>query len=125
MSKTNHIELCHVDELEEGSARGFPDVNGNSDHGIFLVKKDGQVYGYINHCPHTGAPLEWMPDQFLSLDGNFIQCSFHGARFEIDTGLCIHGPCVNKTIHSLNLETRDGKIYWVHEEDISTDQSID
>jgi nitrite reductase/ring-hydroxylating ferredoxin subunit len=113
MSKTHHIELCRLDELEEGCARGFPDVGDGADHGIFLVRRNNRVFGYINRCPHTGAPLEWMPDQFLSLDGKFIQCTVHGALFEVDTGLCIHGPCLNRYIESIERETRDLRIYWI------------
>ena len=47
----------------------------------------------MNQCPHVGAPLEWIPDQFLDADAQFIQCAVHGAAFVIDDGACAGGPC--------------------------------
>jgi nitrite reductase/ring-hydroxylating ferredoxin subunit len=44
-------------------------------------------------CPHLGIPLNWAPERFLDLDGTLIQCSSHGALFQIDSGECIAGPC--------------------------------
>lgn len=82
-------------------------------HGIFVVNKSDQYFGFVNSCPHTGAPLEWMPDQFLSLDGEHIQCSLHGARFTIDRGLCIYGPCQGQSLQSIELDITNGMIYWL------------
>ena len=59
----------------------------------FVIESGQAVYGYINSCPHTGAPLNWLPDQFFDSEGQYIQCSLHGALFEKHTGLCIYGPC--------------------------------
>jgi nitrite reductase/ring-hydroxylating ferredoxin subunit len=58
-----------------------------------LVPREGDVYGYVNRCLHTGAPFNWMPDAFLSLDGAHIQCATHDALFTIADGRCITGPC--------------------------------
>ncbi len=60
---------------------------------FFVVKKDNALHAYVNQCPHVGAPLEWIPDQFLDADAQFIQCAVHGAAFVIDDGACAGGPC--------------------------------
>lgn len=83
--------------------------------GVFVINKHGNYYGFINSCPHTGAPLEWMPNQFLSLDGEHIQCSLHGARFTIDRGLCIYGPCLGQSLKSIELNITNDMIYWQQE----------
>ncbi len=70
----------------------------------FVIKKAGRYFAYINHCPHTGAPLDWVPDQYLNLDQSYIQCAMHGALFEIETGLCVYGPCVNRRLESVPLD---------------------
>ena len=69
-----------------------------------MVRKHGKLFGYINRCPHTGAPLDWNPDQFLDADGAYILCATHGALFEIDSGLCVYGPCINQRLEPLPLE---------------------
>lgn len=82
-------ELCSVHDLAEGQSLGF-DLPDNP---VFAVRKDDQIYVYKNSCPHLGTALEFMENQFLDMDGALIECSTHGALFEIDTGHCLVGPC--------------------------------
>ena len=60
---------------------------------ILVVRRGTHVYGYHNNCPHTGGPLNWVPDQFFDLTGEYIQCATHGALFRIADGVCEYGPC--------------------------------
>lgn len=91
--------LCHIDEIGEGNAKGFDaeqsDLNGQLiGANLFVVRKDGEFSAYKNSCPHLGVRLDWQPDQFLDLDGYFIQCSAHGALFNVGDGMCVSGPCM-------------------------------
>jgi nitrite reductase/ring-hydroxylating ferredoxin subunit len=52
-----------------------------------------------------------MPDEFLTKDREFIICSSHGAMYEIDTGLCIAGPCIGKSLRPVDAVVRDGVVY--------------
>lgn len=85
------IELGKLGELAEGTSRGFCPVNGVDT--VFAVRKGGSVRAYVNKCPHQGASLNYRKDYFLSADGTTIMCYAHGARFDIDTGECVGGPC--------------------------------
>ena len=67
----------------------------------FVVYREPYVYAYQNSCPHIGMNLEFSKDKFLDTDLKYIQCSMHGALFEIDSGLCIHGPCLNQSLKAL------------------------
>ena len=78
-----------VIDIEEGTSKGL-EVEGAY---LFAVKRNDRVYLYRNSCPHLGTPLEWEEDRFLDNDGSLIQCSTHGALFEIETGRCLAGPC--------------------------------
>ena len=60
---------------------------------ILVVRKGSIVYGYLNTCPHTGGPLDWVPDQFLDPAREYIQCATHAALFRITDGVCVYGPC--------------------------------
>lgn len=77
---------------------------------ILLVRKGDAVYGYRNHCPHTGVNLDWMPDQFLDLTESFIQCATHGAMFRIEDGYCLRGPCAGESLQKLYLEIEQGGV---------------
>ena len=93
-------------DMVEPGARGF-DLDGV---GFFVVRKDGGVYGYRNLCPHTGAPLEWLPHEFLDLDKSFIECAMHGALFRPDNGLCLRGPCAGQSLTALEVRIEDGQV---------------
>ncbi len=95
--------------IEEPGSRGFA-LPGQEGVPFFVVRRPGAVYAYRNRCPHTGAPLEWQPDQFLDIDGSFIQCAIHGALFRVGDGHCLRGPCVNQSLQALPVQVRDGRI---------------
>jgi nitrite reductase/ring-hydroxylating ferredoxin subunit len=77
----------------------------------FVVHFDGQYYAYRNSCPHTGAPLDWVEHQFLDADGTLIQCAVHDARFHIDSGECVFGPCPGESLSKLDICIKDNNIY--------------
>ena len=117
MTNKQTTKLCHVDEIGPDTARGFSTEETGADQEVFIINKHGKFCAYINSCPHTGAPLEWMPHQFLSLDGESIQCSLHGARFTIDEGHCIQGPCIGQGLAPITLEIIDDIIFWCRPSD--------
>ena len=96
--------LCEVPEVPEGRAQGFlPDEDGNDR--LFIVRHQGALHAWRNACPHmAGAPMAWKRHAYLSPDGLHIMCYAHGARFEPDTGLCVHGPCTGQYLERVNLE---------------------
>ena len=101
--------LCRLDEIEDPGTRGFEIDRGETQPlRLFVVRKDEVLAAYRNRCPHTGAPLEWLPNQFFDLDNSFIQCAIHGALFRPEDGYCLRGPCVGQSLESLALEVVDG-----------------
>ncbi|BDZ74523.1 hypothetical protein GCM10025856_22420 [Methylophaga marina] len=98
------IYLCNKNELKEYQTRGFNiELEDDKTLDCFLLKQDGEVRAYLNFCPHLGIPLNWQPDQFMSLEGTHIQCSTHGALFQLEDGYCFSGPCRGKVSHRLIL----------------------
>lgn len=106
---TRPITLCPVAAIPEGGSKGFP-CPGEDDATLLAVKRDGAVYVYRNSCPHLGVELDWLEDQFLDLDGTFIQCATHGALFEIDTGYCVAGPCAGQSLTPVPSEVRGDEV---------------
>jgi nitrite reductase/ring-hydroxylating ferredoxin subunit len=86
--------------VPEGSARGF-DPAGTGRDTVFLVRRAG-LRAYRDECPHwAGTPLPWRKDAYLNGRGTRIVCSAHGAQFEIETGMCVLGPCVGEALIAL------------------------
>ncbi len=102
--------LCRLTELGEPDAKGFSITEEGGRVDIIVVRAQGQVYGYIDACPHIGTPLEFLPDRFLTRDRTQILCSTHGARFEIATGMCVAGPCKGRSLRPLPIRVNDD---WV------------
>ena len=104
-------ELCALSELSDPGSRGFElECGSEKAFRLFVVQKDGVLAAYRNSCPHTGAPLEWLPDQFLDLDNSFIQCAIHGALFRPEDGYCLRGPCAGASLENLELTVVNGRI---------------
>lgn len=104
-------DLCALSELADPGSRGFVLEDAEQEIvSLFVVHKDGVLAAYINRCPHTGAPLEWLPDQFLDLESSFIQCALHGALFRPEDGYCLRGPCVGASLEGLELAVVDGRV---------------
>ncbi len=92
--------LCRLDDIEDGQAKGFTLGSGLEAREIFVVREDGQVFGYVNSCPHLGTPLNWDGDRFVSDDSGLILCATHGALFEIEDGDCVSGPCTGEALEA-------------------------
>lgn len=92
------------------SSRGFIiEVNEQEING-FIVFDGGTYFAYENKCPHTGSPLDWVEHQFLDADSTLIQCSVHDARFEIESGQCIFGPCHGESLTKLHITIEQDSI---------------
>ena len=101
--------ICALDELENPGAKGFVIPDDWPVH-AFVVRKGERVYAYVNVCPHTGRSLHWKPDAFLTKDRNLIMCSAHGAIFEIETGICVAGPCPGARLRALPVRVSGGLV---------------
>lgn len=110
------IELCSLSELPSGGSRGFSLDTPTLRDDIFLVRAQASVYAYRNSCPHTGGPLDWVPDRFLNLDGDLIQCATHDALFRIEDGMCVKGPCAGRSLSAVPVEVSAGTVSVVVEE---------
>jgi ketohexokinase len=103
--------LCRLEDLEDPGSRGFQvRLADGTEVACFVVRVGDQAFAYHNRCPHTGAPLEWHPHQFLDVSGGSIQCALHGALFARDTGRCLQGPCAGDALSPLPVAVLDG---WV------------
>ena len=102
------MKLCDLHDIKIGAARAFR-VSEQSE--IFIIRHGEQLLAYYNRCPHTGAPLNWLPDQFLDNSGAYIQCSGHDALFRIEDGLCVHGPCHGRSLSPVTVTVAADQIF--------------
>ena len=97
------IRLCELSALPLVGARGF-DLQGRGVDDIFVVHRNGLLRAYKNSCPHwLGATLPWRKHGYLDRSMTHIVCHGHGAKFSLDEGLCVLGPCIGQKLESVPL----------------------
>ena len=76
-------------EMKRADAGGVP---------VLLVRCDGEVCALAHTCSHLGGPLSEG-----KLEGNVVQCPWHGSRFNVRDGSVVDGPA---TFPQPRFETR-------------------
>ena len=105
--------LCAADELaERGRAVGFDVLLWRQPARAFALRFDGRVVAYINRCAHVPTEMDWQPGEFLDSGKEYILCSIHGAAYDPRNGRCVAGPCGRGKLTLLQVEERDGEVYW-------------
>ena len=105
--------LCRLEELQDPGSRGATLRQGDRLLDVMVVRKGHDVYAYVNSCPHTGSPLDWVEHEFLSLDKQYIQCAMHAALFRLADGLCVAGPCAGSSLTAIAVTVESGLVIAV------------
>jgi len=93
----------HIDDIPDGEARGF-DPAGTGRDTLFVVRQGSKLYAWHDRCPHEGlTPLPLCRHNYLNRKRSRIVCFAHGAQFEIDTGVCVLGPCIGQRLDPVPL----------------------
>ena len=104
--------ICDSTDLKDGGIGvRFETPFAGENNQAFAVRFEGKVHGYLNRCAHVPIELDWMEGEFFDNTGLYFICSTHGATYAAETGLCVSGPCVGKSLRKLSMEERDGKVY--------------
>lgn len=104
------VTLCPLRAIADGAARNFVlEMKAGRFHG-FVVRRGNEVLGYVDRCPHMGVPLARTLDDYLTPDGDLIACSWHGALFRPEDGLCVGGPCTGQSLIPWSVAIRNGMI---------------
>ena len=90
--------LCALADIADPGAKGFLFREGDHLFLGFVVRKDSELFGYVDRCPHTGLPLAPLPDRYLTRENDLILCGSHGALFRIGSGACVAGPCAGRSL---------------------------
>lgn len=103
--------VARVGELAHGASKKFKIQRGEFNTEGLLVNYQGNFYAYLNRCPHVGISLDWVDNQFFTVDRRYLMCANHGAVFEPPTGECVWGPCVGAALQNLPVEVEGDRIF--------------
>lgn len=111
--------ICALHDLDDPDARGFTMGRGNWPLRGFVVRRGAELRAYLNHCPHAGHALNLRPHVFLAPGAPLIQCSSHGALFEMENGLCLAGPCPGARLRPIALTINQGYVLVADDVELS------
>ncbi len=95
------IELCQATEVAPGSV--IKVEKEGLELAVFNV--DGSFYVTDDHCTHGPGSLS---DGFV--DGDVVECNFHGGCFNIKTGEVVEPPCTIP-IRTYRAEVENGAVF--------------
>jgi len=101
---SDFVPVLRRDELRPGETKKFfLDCEGYEVE-CFVINHEGNLHAWINRCRHVPMTMDWIENQFLTEDGRFVQCATHGACYEPNTGECVAGPALGKSLIRVPLE---------------------
>lgn len=102
------VKLGPLDAIADGAARNFVlQLRAGRFHG-FVVRRGDVAFGYVDRCPHMGLPLAQVLDQYMADD--LVACSWHGALFRVEDGVCVGGPCAGARLTPWPVRVEDGTV---------------
>ncbi|WP_370264226.1 Rieske (2Fe-2S) protein [Limnobacter sp.] len=109
----SEVQVCKSDDvLEGGVGYRFKVLYNGEEASAFVVRVDNEVKSFLNRCSHVPVELDWNYGEFLDDSGRIIVCATHGASYDATDGNCLGGPCDGSPLVRLQVNEREGAIYW-------------
>ena len=93
--------VAAVSEVPKGGLRAVSTDIG----AVVLANVDGDIYALEDRCSHQDYPLS-----AGELEGDELECPFHGARFDVCSGRALQLPAITP-VRSFQVDVRDGDIH--------------
>ena len=104
------VVVARVGEIQPGHTKKFILQIDNCEEECFAGNHGGTLHAYINRCLHVPMTMDWIENQFMTEDQQFILCATHGACYLPDTGECVTGPPCGKFLIRVPLTIRDEEV---------------
>ncbi len=95
------VKVATLSECPPGQLLEVEAVNER----IVLANVDGDLYALQNRCSHQDLPLS-----DGELEGERLECLYHGARFDVCTGKAVGLPAI-KPVEIYDVQVRDQEVY--------------
>ena len=111
-SAGDEVLLCTSAALvDSADAVPFDVVYYGNNERCFAVRYRGEVYAYLNRCAHVPMEMDYQPNRFFDISGQWLMCATHGAMYSPSSGVCRAGPCRGGLI-KVAITERLGDVYW-------------
>lgn len=99
-----------ITEVLPGTTKKFRLRCGGRTVEALLLNYEGSLFAYVNRCCHIPISMDWVDNQFFTVDKRYLICANHGATYEPTTGECVWGPCFGAFLQEIPIEVSDGKV---------------
>lgn len=100
-SQAAWVRVAAADEVPSDGLRAVSTDQGP----VVLARVEDDIYALEDRCSHQDYPLS-----AGELDGGELECTFHGARFDVCTGRATQLPAV-VPVRTFPVEVRDGEVF--------------
>lgn len=97
-------ELVRVASIEDVGPGELLSVEAGGRR-ICLANVDGEIYAFPDNCTHKDFPLS-----AGFLEDDVVECTWHGARFDVRTGRALSLPAI-KPLKLYETKVEGGEIY--------------
>jgi 3-phenylpropionate/trans-cinnamate dioxygenase ferredoxin subunit len=94
-------KVASADEVPVDSLKAVQTDRGP----VVLANHEGTIYALEDRCSHQDYPLS-----AGEMEDGQLECSFHGARFDVCTGRATQLPAI-APVRTFDVEVRDGAVY--------------
>jgi nitrite reductase/ring-hydroxylating ferredoxin subunit len=95
------VRVAALADIPPGTLLGV-EADGVS---VCLANAGGQIYAFKNNCSHRDFPLDTG-----ALEGTKVECSWHGAKFDVTTGKAVQLPAI-KPIVTYDVRVEDNEVF--------------
>jgi len=95
--------ICQRDDIPDGGTRCLR----LEDFPIVVLRRGDAVTAFVNACPHQYLPLDQRGNTLLSVDGQIIRCTSHGAGFSAHTGEGVEGLGLGSSLDAIPVKVSD------------------
>jgi nitrite reductase/ring-hydroxylating ferredoxin subunit len=102
--------LCPIAMLPENAPKFFAfNASSPTPFVYFVVKRGQRLDVFLNRCPHKDLQIGTR-DKKPSYSAGEVTCVQHKAVFSVDTGKCVRGVCVGRSMSRIEVETKNGEV---------------
>lgn len=105
------VRIARLGELPPGASRKFTLFVREREVECFVIHWNGALHAYVNRCRHVPMSLDWVENRFFDETGRWILCPTHGACYAPDTGECVAGPALGRSLVPVPLELRGDEVW--------------
>jgi 3-phenylpropionate/trans-cinnamate dioxygenase ferredoxin component len=95
------VRVAAAQDCPPGSLLGVAAGNQR----IVLANVEGDIYALLDQCSHQDFPLS-----DGELDGQRLECIYHGAAFDVCSGRAVQLPAI-RPVKTFPVEVRDDAVF--------------